>query len=69
MARRKDRTGSSGSEHPLRCAARAPRWMTALLILVLVFGVAFILFGIARGELPVVAAKAGSVCYQCIGIG
>ncbi len=69
MARQKDRSSSDGSDRQPRRTALAPRWMTTLLALVLAFGVAFVLLGMARGEYDVVAAKAGSICYQCIGIG
>lgn len=42
---------------------------TALLAAALLLGAVFVFSGIARGEVPVILAKATSICYQCIGIG
>ena len=37
--------------------------------LILVAGVALLVFGIARGELPSIFLAATSTCLSCIGIG
>lgn len=33
------------------------------------FGIVMMIYGICRGELSVVFAKAASICLECIGIG
>ena len=42
------------------------RWIGVAAALV---GVAFMIFGIYRGEMAVVVAKATKICLECIGIG
>lgn len=37
--------------------------------LIIAAGVAFLLFGIYRGEVTVVLRKAVNICLECIGIG
>ncbi len=38
-------------------------------VLVFVFALAFIAFGISRGEVDIVLQKAINICMECIGIG
>ena len=42
------------------------RWMGAGIA---ALGLAMMIYGICRGELSVVFAKAASICLECIGIG
>lgn len=45
---------------------KAPGWAG---LLVAFGGLAFMLFGIYRGEMAVVLTKAVNICLECIGIG
>lgn len=48
---------------------RARTVRIALLVLAVLLGAVLVFAGLARGEVPVIMAKATSICYQCIGIG
>lgn len=43
--------------------------LRGVLAAALLLGALFVFIGVARGEVPVILAKATSICYQCIGIG
>ena len=43
-----------------------PRWGSLILVLI---GLAFMGFGIWRGEMNTVLQKASNICLECIGIG
>ncbi len=49
----------------MRRPKEAPRSGICMAIL----GLAVMVFGIWRGEMPVVLAKAVNICMECIGIG
>lgn len=43
--------------------------LRGVLAAALLLGALFVFIGVARGEVPVILAKATSICYQCVGIG
>lgn len=47
----------------------SPAARNLVAILLIVTGIAFLCFGILRGELDTVFRKAINVCLECIGIG
>ena len=45
------------------------RKKSIIAVSVIVLGIAFLAFGIYRGEVDVVLRKAVNICLECIGIG
>ena len=45
------------------------RKKSIIAVSVIVLGIAFLVFGIYRGEVDVVLRKAVNICLECIGIG